>query len=553
MKNELNIKIISSLEKLYNGDTVPEKEYTKLSMLSDEIKSFQAVITSDIERKCKIYLSGGFKNAVIYSVENIPSELPITDGSDDYCKISNDGTYPDLLLPITDEVTLKKGNNVFWIELSAKENTAGLHTVTVNAQIGEEIAKASLSVEIIDCKLDFNGFVYTCWFHTDCLMTYYNIKAFSPEYWQAVENYLHTAVKYGMNCVLTPIFTPPLDTEVGGERPTAQLVDVYFNGHSYSFGFDRLTQWIEIAKKQGIEYFEFSHFYTQWGARHAPKIVGIVNGEEKQLFGWKTKAGGREYTEFLECFSVAFKEYVEKNGLRDKCFLHVSDEPNFGCIIPYRKASKTVHRLFKGYKIIDALSDYTFYRLKIVSTPIPSNDHIGKFIGKTDELWTYYCSSQRKNYVSNRFFCHPSLRNRVLGFQMFKYGVCGFLHWGYNFYYTQFSKASVDPYKVSDAGGKFPSGDSYIVYPAPKLTPYPSIRLMVFYDALQDMAALNALSRLTSHKQALEIIEENTDGITFGEYPHSEDWLLNARERVNEKIKEITATEKYNENSTENP
>ena len=193
----------------------------------------------------------------------------------------------------------------------------------------------------------------------------------------------------------------------------------------------------------------------------------------------------------------------------------------------------------KNYKIVDALSDVWFYKLRIVSTPIPSNDHIDKFIGKTDELWTYYCSAQNQKNVSNRFFCNDSLRTRVIGYQMFKFDVRGFLHWGYNFYYTQLSKALIDPYKVSDAGGKFPSGDSYVVYPAKDGTPYPSIRLKVFYDALQDMAALNTLAKLTSKKDCLNIIEENGNHcLTFSDYPHSDEWLLNTRKTINEKIKE---------------
>ena len=193
----------------------------------------------------------------------------------------------------------------------------------------------------------------------------------------------------------------------------------------------------------------------------------------------------------------------------------------------------------KGYKIVDALSDVWFYKLGIVTTPIPSNDHIDKFIGKTDELWTYYCSAQNKKQVANRFFCNDSIRTRVIGYQMFKFDVVGFLHWGYNFYNTRLSKAVVDPYEVSDAGKEFPSGDSYIVYPADDGTAHHSLRLKVFYDALQDMAALNTLERLTDKKTCLDIIEEyGKHALTFTEYPHSNEWLLNTREKINFKIKE---------------
>ena len=396
-----------------------------------------------------------------------------------------------------------------------------------------------MEIEIIEAELDFSDFIYTSWFHTDCLMSYYKFDSFSDEYWRVTENFLRTAREYGMNCVLTPIFTPPLDTEVGKERPTVQLVDIKCDGGKYSFNFDKLTRWIEMAHRCGVEYFELSHFYTQWGARCAPKIMATVDGEYKRIFGWDTKANSKKYKNFLLAFSVELKKYLEERNLKDKVLIHVSDEPNFGVIFNYSRASGYIHKLFKGYMIVDALSDYWFYKLKIVSTPIPASDHIDKFIGNVNNLWVYYCSGQRNHYVSNRFFCNSSLRTRVLGYQMFKYDIRGFLQWGYNFYYSQLSKSLVNPFEVSDAGGKFPSGDSYVVYPAEDGTAYHSIRLKVFYDALQDMAALKTLSRLVGKEKCIDIIEESGKyDITFRNYPHDENWLLDTRESINKAIKE---------------
>ena len=122
---------------------------------------------------------------------------------------------------------------------------------------------------------------------------------------------------------------------------------------------------------------------------------------------------------------------------------------------------------------------------------------------------------------------------------MFKFGIRGFLQWGYNFYFTRLSKAPVNPYEVTDAGKAFPSGDSFVVYPAEDGTAYHSLRLKVFYDALQDMAALNTLEKLTDKKTCLSVIEEEgKHDITFREYPHDDGWLLRTREKVNVAIKE---------------
>ncbi len=535
MSNIVDIKVLSSLVKIYDTDKMPEKELKSFSILKNEKKSFQVAVESDCETDAVLKIRSDLKNIHTYSVEHIKSDLPMhKKGADDYYRFSDSGNYPDLLLPLDEALHITKGITVLWVEIDASDNQPGCHKVEVT--IADKTV--SIEIEIIDAELNFNDFIYTCWFHTDCLMSYYNIEVFSEEYWRITHNFLKTACEYGMNCVLTPIFTPPLDTEIGKERPTVQLVDVNVSKGVYSFNFDKLTQWIEMSRKCGIKYFELSHFYTQWGAKHAPKILATVDGEYKKIFGWETRANSKEYKSFLKAFSQELKKYIEDNNLKNNVFIHVSDEPNISMLSHYRKASSYIHKIFDGYKIIDALSDYWFYRLKIVSNPIPANDHIDKFLGKVDNLWTYYCSAQNKHCVSNRFFCNESLRTRVLGYQLFKYDIKGFLHWGYNFYYTQLSRQPIDPFKVSDAGGKFPSGDSYMVYPAKDGTPYHSIRLKVFYDALQDMAALNTLEKLTDKKTCIDIIEENgKHSLTFREYPHNDDWLLSTREKVNMNIK----------------
>lgn len=541
MNNSVKLKVINSLQKIYHNDKIPQSDFLSFSMLKNEKKSFQIAIESDMSFEGHLIIESDFKDTHIYSVEHVKSDFPISkSGCDNYYRLSDDGFYPDLLLPVGKEVHINSGITVFWVEILSGDSQVGNNTLKIILTSNKAVLTSkSLDVEVIDCELDFKDFVYTNWLHTDCLMSYYGFSAFSDEYWRVTENFLKTAAEYGMNCVLTPIFTPPLDTEIGKERPTVQLVDIAVNGGKYSFDFQKLTKWIEIAEKCGIKYFEFSHLFTQWGAHHAPKIMATVDGEYKRIFGWETKSASKEYIKFLTVFSKELNNYLEKRNLKDRVFFHVSDEPSFSAIWDYGRASKLVHKLFDGCKVIDALSDLWFYKLNIVSNPIPSNDRVEKFINKGIKTWTYCCSAQDKNFVSNRFFCNTSLRTRVLGFQMYKFDIKGFLHWGYNFYYTQLSKALVDPYKVTDAGGKFPSGDSFVVYPAPDGSAYHSIRLKVFFDALQDMAALNTLEKLTNKTECLNIIDENGKySVTFSQYPHSEDWLLSAREKINYKIKE---------------
>ena len=94
----------------------------------------------------------------------------------------------------------------------------------------------------------------------------------------------------------------------------------------------------------------------------------------------------------------------------------------------------------------------------------------------------------------------------------------------------------------SDAGGGFPAGDSFIVYPG-KNGALDSLRLEVFYDGLQDRMALKILEKYLGRDEVLSILhEEGVKGWT--EYPKSTIWHIQFRERINEKIKELCKSRK---------
>lgn len=536
--------IFSSLEKIFPNEPLPENTLPALSVLKNEKADFQIAFSAKKGDTVSFSADGELSACLrFFTVRLIPAGLNAPKKSDDYFISKNKTEYPELLWPIANEFTAEyDGVNTVWCEiLPSPLLPASEHTIDFQIKVGENPPMhCSIDINVIDAELPKQELIYTNWFHSDCLMEYYKIPVFSEKYWRVTESFLKRANEYGMNCVLTPLLTPPLDTQVGKERPTVQLVDVKVTGKDqYAFGFEKLDRWLSMCDRCGIEYYEMSHLFTQWGAKHAPKIMAEVNGETKQIFGWKTHAAGKEYSAFLHQFSAALIEYIDRKGIREKCLFHVSDEPSGLMIFSYKKASRIVHECFKGFKIIDALSDYRVFKMGLIELPVPANDHIKPFIGKVKELWTYYCCVQADHYVSNRFFSMPSARTRVLGLQLYKFDVRGFLHWGYNFYFSQYSKGLIDPYKVTDAGGSFSSGDSFVVYPGENGEPLDSLRLHVFYNGLEDMLALKLLESKIGKEKALAVLEEGLESpLTFRDYPHSAEWLLKTRERINRAIAE---------------
>ncbi len=533
--------LLSSLCKVFKDTPPNATEFTEFSSLKNENFSFQLAVLPEDEKETalSVGVTSPIKDDIsVFEVKNIPSGTSQYEDSDDFHYPAGRKEFPDLLVPVSDKVSLTKGEwTALWFEYKPQNAVTGKQKIIITLWAGAVSEQKIFELNIIDKELPEQELLFTNWFHNDCLCTYYGVEPFSEKYWEIVERYIKNAREHGVNMLLTPVFTPPLDTEVGGERPTVQLVGVKKQGGNYSFDFTNFRKYVDVCLRNGIVAFEISHFFTQWGAEHAPKIVADVDGEAKRIFGWETEASGEEYTDFLAQFSKAFREETESLGIKERCWVHVSDEPNEEQIEQYKKAADIVKNYFSDFNSLDALSDIRYYRNGLIKTPVCAEDEADIFKPEVKDFWTYYCCGQTKKYLPNRMFAQPSVRNRILGILLYKYDAKGFLQWGHNFWYSQYSKHPIDPYTVTDAGGSFPSGDSFVVYPGKDGSPLNSLRHLVFADAFQDLRALRLLESLTSREHVLELIEKDLDiPLTFRTYPHEQGWLLNLRKTINEEI-----------------
>ena len=548
---ELIFKLLPSTEKCFWDEKIENKpELTTFSMLKNEKLDFQlAYASKDLGWHSKflsLEIESDIKSAVSVSrIENVPVNLPIwmdATENDGFLR-TEPGLYPDLLIPMEDQNKLIFSYRELRSLMITVENTdgipAGEHYVTLKAMDGETcMCSATAKITVVDAFLPELELVHTEWFHCDCLASYYDVPVFSERHWEIIETYMREAAYHGVNLILTPVFTPPIDTAIGGERLTVQLTDVTVTDNGYEFGFSRFDRWVELAKNCGMKYFEISHLFTQWGCKYAPKVIANVNGEEKRIFGWETDALSDEYRTFIRAFLTAFVAHAKELGIIDKCYFHISDEPHLDHLESYKKAKEMIYDIVGEYPMMDALSSYEFYETGAVKIPVPSTNHISPFIeNNVTPLYTYYCCGQYHK-VSNRFLSMPGARTRILGTQLFKYDVVGFLQWGFNFYNCQFSNYPINPY-VDTCGEHFvPAGDAYLVYPGPKGKPYRSLHGMQFLSALTDLRAFKLLSSLIGKEKTMAIIEEGIDPITFDEYPMDQEYLIRLREKINSAIAE---------------
>lgn len=516
MKKRVLSKIVSSLDKVFPESEPCFAEYTS-TILKNERLNFQLVYRNEEEfslRYNQIEILGDL--APYFSVQSVglvPVTLVPLKYQDNYYLKTTPGLYPDLIKPFdSDGLCLPPEQwRSVWVTLCADTDLpVGTFETTfvLKDEEGETLSELCYTVEILDAKLCKTKFKLTNWFHYDALINEYGVEPFTSEYYDIFERYLKAYVDCGFNMLLTPIFTPPLDTKRGGERKTVQLVDVRVVNGEYAFDLSALEKFIRFVTAKGIEYIEFSHLFTQWGGEYCPKVMASVDGEEKRIFGWDTSSTSKEYKEFLTALLPEIVQLMQKLGLKDKCRFHLTDEPTENHIERYVELYQFVKPLIGDIPTVDALSEYEFYEKGSVDIPVPVLNASGRFRNaKLKELYLYNCCSPMNMYFTNRFINMPSQRTRILGMQLYETGVQGYLHWGFNFYNSVLSTKRINPYEDTCANDGFPGGDSFIVYPSADGVNR-SIRYEAVAEGFQDLRALETLEGYIGREKVVEFLHE---------------------------------------------
>ena len=318
------------------------------------------------------------------------------------------------------------------------------------------------------------------------------------------------------------------------------MVDIEKKGDKYEFSFRKFKRFIDICKKNGIQYYEMAHMFSQWGAKCAANIMVTEEGKKDYMFGWHVAANDEKYINFLKQYIAAISRELENEGIIENTYFHVSDEPYLESMDTYKTASGILRSLIGKGKTFDALSNYEFYEKGIVECPVTCVSHIHKFLEHDiPNQWAYYCCSQQR-VTTNSFLAMPSYRVRILGYILYKYDIKGFLHWGLNYYNSRFSYYPINPYMTTSADGAFPSGDGYILYPA-RNGVHGSIRGEVTYEAIQDMDICRTLEKYIGREAVVKMIDEAAGmELRFDYYPKGKEFIEDLRDKMIARIKECS-------------
>ena len=548
---EITVKQISSLEKVRRGDAPNHPTTDSRLALPGERISYQLYLDANDQAIVHLKVKSQLADSVrIYRVREVMMDRPVVVPSpiEDYIT-HEPGLMPDVLIPLEEsgmQIYLDKIPHTLWVKVDIPADTKpGNYPVELELSIvrpgGEyvETRCSTMDISVIDGVMPEQKLIYTKWMYLDCIATAHNVEIFSEQHWSLIEKYIQAARDVGINMLMVPVHTPPLDTEIGHTRPCVQLVDIEKTGDQYKFGFEKFHRYIALCKKHGVRYYEMAHMFTQWGAKATPNIMVTENGETTYQFGWHVASDAPEYEAFLKQYIPAIVSALRAEGIEENTYFHISDEPFLKDEEAYRTAKNMLRPLIGNCKTLDALSEYEFYEKGLVECPVTIISNIHEFLEHDiPNQWVYYCCGPVTVYP-NGFMAMPSYRVRVFGFMMYKYGIKGFLNWGFNFYHSIRSVYPIDPYLTTSSDGAFPSGDPFIVYPGRDCV-YQSIRGEVIFEAMQDIDICYALEEKIGKAAVVKIIDEMAgEPLRFDTYPKNSEFLLNLRQKLLKEIQKI--------------
>ncbi|MHB1461102.1 MAG: DUF4091 domain-containing protein [Armatimonadota bacterium] len=438
------------------------------------------------------------------------------------------GLVPDPLYPGSELLVGSHETQAFWVTVSIPaEIEPGVRTLNVQFMTEDTVcAQLAVVVDTRPLVVKRTSFPLIQWFYADSLCDWYGLEPYEERFWPILEAYVRDLVQHGCSSLYVPIITPPTD---GIKRPHQLLKVTETSDGQYEFDFTDVEKWVDIGLSQGSQYFEWTHWFWQWGVKWALRVYRSNADRESLLWPHETPATSDTYRNFLSQLFPVFKQFLDRKGIADRSFFHVSDEPHGEEHMGnYKTARQMLLELAPWMKVMDALSEVEYGKQKITDMPVPSIGVAHEYAEAGIPSWVYYCCGPRGKYL-NRFLDTPLTKIRMHGWLFRKLGALGFLHWGYNYWYAAGSQKLLDPF-VDASANNWPGwsyGDPFVVYPG-EAGPIDSIRWEVFGESLRDYALLE-----TAGVQPDDPMFDEIKG--YAEFPFSEKWIAKTRRKIIER------------------
>jgi len=425
------------------------------------------------------------ESAPVRFVGYVPVDRPIPRPPKDQLR-KPPADFPD---PLIEEQTIDVDANQaqpVWITVAVPTKAqAGLYqgNVHISGQVdGHEVtAKVPVAVRVFGVEVGRSRLWVTNWFSMQSRHMKIAPEPDSQEYWALLRRYARNMSEHRQNVALvSPLSLATFQLD----KSSRMEVD-----------FSRFDRWVRIFIEEGvIGRIEGGHLGGRSSGWESPFVIRIKELREGNIITKSVAPTSEEANQFYAQFLPALVNYLRDRGWLEKYAQHLADEPIQTNIESYLSISKLVRKYAPELKIIEAC--HTKDLAGAIDVWVPQlnflhNDfeHYQKRQRAGEEVWFYTCIYPQGEYA-NRFIEQPLLKTRLLHWINYRYGMTGYLHWGYN----QWGKDSPFTHTTKQHAGQqyLPAGDPWIVYPG-RDGPLDSIRHEAMRDGIADYELLSML------------------------------------------------------------
>jgi hypothetical protein len=472
------LSAVSSLVKLPRDAALPGPLLAEVSLSAarNERESFQVAILPfgeglrDVRVEATALTGSGRATIPRESIEASLVEYVKIDWDSDYAT-DRRGWWPDPLVPLRGPITVPAGVSCqpVWVTVSVPPGTpAGDYRGTITVRAGGAASSVGVRLHVWDFELPREGHLKThTWDEVEPLARFYDLDAYPVEWYLRLCDLL---LKNRLNPGFAGVNYAPREPSPDG---------------SYDFGATEKV--LRYCIDRGLT--RFSILQMRKG-KYAP-------GEAEKAYA----------------FVSAYADFLRKKGWLDRALVELWDEPLLHEWPDVEARARRIRAVAPGLKVqlFANLSEgpYAFWteeaqrlgadRLIDIWAPIPPIE-APELQARGGEIWTYFCTLARGN-APNLYIDRPAVYQRTIGWHSFMYNVDGFEHWSVDSFNRNVRRGrplcEKWPHVPWDARSfRAFSGEGQLVYPGEGGEPWPSLRLEVFRDSMEDYEYLYRLREL---------------------------------------------------------
>ena len=484
-----HLVIADSLSKVRRDGDILEgllASRVRLDAAGDEAESFQLVVVPDGQD-----LSGVTVDAS--ALKGPGGEVPLRWHRVGYVETSQPkyvvdyvGWWPDPLYPAGPFDVSAGQRQPLWLTAEVPaDQLAGEYQGTVTVSCGDAKVAVPVTLRVRDFTLPRPGalatsfglyaWVLSGWYHKEAYQ-----QAMKPEVFQRwcafLNHYRLTAKNIGRE------YTQLKPTDDGYEADLAPLDET-----------------VKPLLAEGLDPRGFSVYRLPSG----PSVK--QTGDQTDTDDWAAR---------VKAYDTAWRQ----RGLPEGVFIYGVDEPHPEMYPILQEAYRKVKAVAPQYPIMQTIGDPhpdALVGLVDIWCPLTARADQGFYHERQragDTFWTYICCSPHPPYA-NFFIDQPATDHRVLFWQVKQLGATGLLYWCVCWWYGAPNAVSGQPHfpdvpfqtdgQRSSLVSHGVNGDGLLVYPGPDETPWPSLRLEIVRDGIEDYEYLALLDRLVAEADRL--------------------------------------------------